>query len=148
MKPWVWIALGLVAVVGILFIPVRGRTQVPSMTLDWTAPGDDSLTGTATFYQLRRATSKPDTTSLAAMDAWWAAATPCTGLPIPAIAGTRQSTVVLPSTGTVFSPGTYYFVLKACDERPNCSPYSNVAVGVVPVVDNTPPARVVDLLIR
>lgn len=143
MRRWIWAAAGLSLLVGVLFLPIRGRAQVPSITLDWTAPGDDSLTGTATLYLLRRATSRPDTTSLAAMDQWWNAATVCP-TPTPAIAGTRQSiTITAP-----FGPATYYFVLKSCDEVPNCSPYSNVAVKVVIQTDITPPARVIDLFAR
>jgi hypothetical protein len=143
-KPWIWIVLGIVALAGlILMLPVGGQAQVPSLTLDWTAPGDDSLIGTATTYQLRRATSRPDTTSLASMDAWWNAATVCP-VPVPAVAGTRQTiTITAP-----FGPAAYYFVLKSCDEVPNCSPYSNVAVRVVVASDTTPPARVIDLIVR
>lgn len=148
MKPWIWVLLGIVALIGILFIPLRLTAQIPSITLDWTATGDDSLVGTATIYQLRRSTVKPDTTSIAAMDAWWNAANVCTGLPVPTASGTKQSTIVIPNVGPTFAPGIYYFVLKICDEVPNCSPYSNVAVRVVPQMDTTPPARIIDLLAR
>jgi len=77
------------------------------------------------------------------MDAWWNAATVCP-VPVPAVAGTRQSiTITAP-----FGPATYYFVLKTCDEVPNCSPYSNVAVRLVTVADTTPPGRIIDLFAR
>lgn len=149
MKRWLWWLLGALGLVGvILFLPVPGRTQIPSITVEWTATGDDSMVGTSTLYQLRRSTIKPDTTSIAAMDSWWNAANACTGLPIPAISGTKQSTIVLPNVGPTFAPGTYYFVLKICDEVPNCSPYSNVAAKVVTQADITAPARVIDLFAR
>lgn len=127
----------------ILFLPLPGDAQVPSITLDWDAPGDDGNIGTASTYQLRRATSRPDTTSLVDMDAWWAAATVCP-VPVPAVAGTRQSITIT----AAFGPATYYFVLKTCDEVPNCSPYSNVAVRIITAADVTPPARVINLIAR
>lgn len=148
MKRILWSLFVLAILVGVLFIPLRLKAQIPSITVEWTATGDDSLAGTASLYQLRRSTVKPDTTSLAAMNAWWNAANICTGLPIPAVSGTKQSTVVVPNSGPAFSPGTYYFVIKICDEVPNCSPYSNVASIVVAQMDVTPPARIIDLFVR
>jgi hypothetical protein len=140
-----WIGLGALAVLGlILFVPFRGkgRAQTPSITLDWTAPGDDGVVGTATTYQMRWSSVRPDTTSQAAMDTWWASATNVTNLPTPQVSGTAQSKVVIGP----FSPGTYYFLMKACDEVPNCSLYSNLASKTI--TDTTPPNRIIDLLAR
>jgi len=141
-KTW----LGIVgAVVGLLFIllfvpliPVHA--QVPSITLDWTAPGDDGNVGTASTYEMRWSTSKPDTTTLAAMENWWSTATAVSAMPAPLPSGTTQSKTV---PGPFVTGTTYYFVIKACDEVANCSAYSNVASKFVP--DTLPPSRIIDL---
>lgn len=142
-----WV-IGIAIVVAALFalavfVPIQGHAQVPSITLDWTAPADDdgiASTGPATTYQMRWSTVRPDTTSTAAMDTWWAGATMVPGLPTPLVLGTTQSVTV---TGPFLTGTNYYFVMKACDEVPNCSGYSNVAVKFVP--DTTPPSRIIDL---
>lgn len=121
------------------------RAQVASLTLDWTATGDDGNVGTAAAYDLRYSTARPDTTTQATFTTWWNAATVATGLPTPAVAGTAQSVTVTPTGG--FLPGTtYYFVFRARDEAGNWSPFSNVAFRAV--LDSTSPARVGDLRVR
>lgn len=146
-----WLLFGgiLLIVAVLLFLPIipgRAQAQVPSITLDWTAPADDDAdasSGPATSYQMRWSSTRPDTTSQAAMDSWWATATAVASLPTPAVLGTAQSVTV---PGPFPSGRTYYFVMKACDEVPNCSVYSNVAAKVVP--DTLPPSRIVDLRVR
>jgi hypothetical protein len=119
--------------------------QSPSITLDWTAPGDDGNVGTATSYEMRWATTRPDTTSATTFNSWWATATIVTGLPNPQIAGTSQSVTVTPVGG--FASGrTYYFVMRTADEVPNWSGYSNVAWKAI--IDLVPPAAVTDLRVR
>lgn len=143
-KTWLSVAFILILVVCFIpFLPGKAQSQVPSITLEWTAGGDDGTVGTASTYQMRWSTVRPDTTSIASMDTWWAGATAVSGLPIPMISGTRQTMVV---AGPFAAGQTYYFVLKACDEVPLCSPYSNVAAK--PVADTTPPSRIVDLIVR
>ena len=72
-----------------------------SITLTWTAPGDDGSTGTATTYDIRYSTS-------AITEGNWASATQVTGEPTPAAAGTNQTMVV-----SGLSPSTtYYFAIK------------------------------------
>lgn len=94
-----------------------------ALTLSWTSPGDDSLTGTATQFDLRYSTS-PITA------ANFSTCTRVTGLPAPAPAGTTQSfTVPGLSTST-----TYYFTIKAADERGNWSGLSNVVVRTATAV--------------
>ena len=141
------VALGILAfVVAALFLPIipgEAVAQVPSITLDWTAPGDDGDIGSATTYEMRWSEVAPDTTSSTAMGSWWAAANIVGGLPVPLVSGTAQSTVVV---GPFPSGRSYYFVMRACDEVPNCSAYSNVAMKVVP--DTAPPSRIVDLRVR
>ena len=89
-----------------------------SITLEWTAPGDDGNTGTARSYNLRYSTA-PITGNN------FNNATPVTNLPSPSPAGTRQSF----SIGGLLSGTTYYFALKTTDEFGNVSPLSNVVSG-------------------
>ena len=89
-----------------------------SATLAWTAVGDDSLTGTATSYEVRYSTA-PITA------ANFASATAATGVPAPAAPGTAQSVVVRGLSRQV----TYYFALRTADEAGNLSALSNVPVG-------------------
>jgi hypothetical protein len=65
-----------------------------AVTLSWTAPGDDGATGTASVYDLRWAVSAIEAGN-------WDAATPASGEPAPAVAGSAQSAVV-----TFSRPGT------------------------------------------
>ncbi|RED56597.1 fibronectin type III domain-containing protein [Cohnella lupini] len=95
-----------------------GTVTAASVSLNWTAPGDDGSTGTATSYDVRY--------SLSAINAGnWASATPATGEPTPVAAGGSQSFVV-----TGLSANTaYYFAVKTQDEVPNVSALSNVATA-------------------
>jgi hypothetical protein len=103
-----------------------------SITLSWTAPGDDGSTGTATTYDIRYSTS-------AITDANWGSATQVTGEPAPAAAGTAQNMTVSGLT----SDTTYHFALKTSDEVPNVSALSNVPSGRTS--DVTAPAAVTNL---
>lgn len=95
------------------------QTPTPSITLIWTAPGDDSLTGTATRYDLRMSPS-------AITEANFAAAYQITFAPSPTRAGTQQQLSILN-----LSPGTrYYFAIKSRDEAGNWSKVSNLASSV------------------
>ncbi len=105
-----------------------------SITLNWTAPGDDSSSGTATQYDVRYSLS-PITESN------WDAATQATGEPTPQPAGSAETFEVFglaPST-------TYYFAIKAADEVPNWSAMSNV-ISKTTEAENTPPGTVADLV--
>ncbi|HET9252054.1 MAG TPA: hypothetical protein VFP58_08065 [Candidatus Eisenbacteria bacterium] len=111
-----------------------------SITLVWTAPGDDGTIGRATRYDLRysaNAISGTDTTS------WWNAATVVnmTGK-VPSVSGALDSMAVSGLTAGV----RYYAVIRAADEVPNWSRYSNVASFLVG--DQIPPRQVVDLIAR
>jgi fibronectin type III domain protein len=110
-----------------------------SVTLLWTAPGDDGTTGTASSYDVRyRTTTIVGTDTLT----WWNGAARVTNLPTPRPSGSTDSITVrglLPVT-------TYYFILKAADEVPNWSGYSNVAVKTTSG-DAVPPAAVTDLAV-
>ena len=86
-----------------------------SVTLTWTAPGDDGNIGTATLYDIRYSTSPVDESN-------WDQATQVTGEPAPQVAGSAESFDV-----TGLDPGTvYYFAIKTADEVSNWSPISNV----------------------
>lgn len=129
--------------INIILKATPAAAQIPAATLSWTAPGDDGGSGTATSYQMRYTTMRPDTTSQATIDNWWFVATPVTTLPVPQLSGTTQFVNVAPMGGFM-ARQTYYFVMKACDEVTNCSVYSNVAVFVVPG-DLLAPRRTNDL---
>ncbi|UCD17371.1 MAG: fibronectin type III domain-containing protein [Candidatus Zixiibacteriota bacterium] len=103
-----------------------------SVTLAWTAPGDDGNSGTASQYDIRYATWPITDTN-------WAAATQVISEPAPQPAGSAESFTIAdldPST-------TYYFVIRTADEVPNWSDLSNIAQATT--VDNVPPAAIDDL---
>lgn len=114
-----------------LLAPTTVRAQgagSDTLTLVWTAPGDDGSVGTAASYEVRMSGS-PITAGN------WASASLITGAPNPLPAGTRQSLIVRGLTrGT-----TYYFAIKATDDASNVAPISNV-VRWDWVFDTAPPA--------
>ncbi len=120
--------------------PAALALSVPSMTdttvtLAWTAVGDDSLTGTATSYDVRFSNA-PIT------EANWAGATPATGEPAPAAPGTAQNFTVRGLSRQV----SYYFAAKTSDEAGNISAISNVPNVTTP--DTKPPAAITDLVVN
>ncbi len=88
------------------------------VTLRWTAPGDDGSIGRATAYDLRWAPWPID-------DSNFADATPVSGEPAPAIAGTAESFRIEGLT----DGAVCYFALRAADERSNWGPVSNLAAA-------------------
>ncbi len=127
-------ALGLC----LFLVPEGSRAQTTAqVTLLWTAPGDDGNVGRATSYALRyRTVGITGTDTLA----WWSAATIASGLPTPGTAGSTDSVQVQNLTPLT----TYYFIIRAADEVPNWSGFSNVAVKSTGG-DNTAPAAIADL---
>jgi len=101
-------------------------------TLSWSAVGDDSLTGTATSYDIRYSTSPITTTN-------WTSANQVTGEPTPASPGTTQTYVVR----SLVREGTYYFAMKVSDDAGNVSPLSNVPTATTP--DSAPPSAILNL---
>jgi hypothetical protein len=86
-----------------------------TVDLSWTATGDDGKVGTASAYDLRYSTA-----TITAGN--WASGTKVTGLPKPAVPGTKESFKV-----TGLTPNTkYYFAIKAMDEKNNTAAISNV----------------------
>jgi subtilisin family serine protease len=88
--------------------------QSTRVTLTWTAPGDDSSSGTASSYDIRWSMSPIDNGN-------FAAATKVPNQLRPQSAGSPESFVV---RGLTFST-TYYFAVKAADEWGNSSDVSN-----------------------
>ena len=87
-----------------------------SITLTWTAPGDNLISGTAYEFDLRYST---DSTVLAE----WTQALEATGEPVPGVAGTPETTTVSGLTTNT----KYYFALKTRDNSDNWSGISNIA---------------------
>jgi hypothetical protein len=90
-----------------------------SVTLTWTAPGDDGDAGTASEYDIRYS-SHPIT------EANWEACTQATAEPEPAASGTGQS-VTIDTAGK----RDLHFGLKTADEASNWSGLSNVVTASV-----------------
>ncbi len=108
-----------------------------SVRLTWTTPGDDSLSGTASQFDLRFSTSAITAANFASATRW-------NGTPTPTASGTTQSTTV-----TGLSPNTtYWFAIKTADEVPNWSGLSNVISRItLTSPDTIRPAQVAGLAI-
>jgi Fibronectin type III domain len=88
-----------------------------AVTLRWTAPGDDGMSGRATAYQLRYSMA-PIT------EASFDAATPVAGVPAPGLPGSTETFMV----SGLLPNRMYYFAVKTLDEAGNRSALSNVVV--------------------
>lgn len=107
----------LVLVLGWLAVPTAAHAQDPwnSITLTWTTPGDDGMSGTASQFDLRYSTSPITASNFNQATRWQ-------GTPAPGSSGSTQSVVV-----TGLQPNTnYWFAIKTADEVPNWSVISNV----------------------
>lgn len=111
-----------------------GAITDTTIAVQWNAVGDDSLTGTASAYDVRYSTT-PITT------ANWASATQVSGEPAPAGPGTSQGVVVR----GLSRQRTYYIAAIVTDEAGNPSALSNVVQATTP--DTASPASVTDLAI-
>lgn len=107
------------------------RSAAASVTLRWTAPGDDETIGRATAYQLRY-TNTPIT------EASFDGATPVVGIPAPGLPGSTETFTV---SGLVPNQ-VYFFAIKTLDEAGNRSGLSNVVAypSPVTVVEDSPAA--------
>lgn len=92
-----------------------------SVTLTWTAPGDDGTIGTASSYLIKYL-DQPITA------ANFASAVTAANPPIPKPAGSVETFKV----SGLLSNKTYYFALKALDEAGNVSDLSNVVSALTP----------------
>ncbi len=89
-----------------------------SVTLTWTATGDDGMTGQASAFDLRYAAG--DTAAFV-----WEQASHASGLPTPGTAGTLHTFTV---TGLA-ADSPYTFALKSVDEKGNASLISHRVPG-------------------
>jgi subtilisin family serine protease len=108
------------------------------MSLHWTASGDDGGDGTAFSYDVRY--SKAPIT-----EQNFAAATPATGEPVPAPAGSSQQMIV---NGLEFST-SYHFALRVLDDFGNASAVGNDATATTlgpPDIAVAPDSLSADLL--
>src|SRR5262245_22701653 len=130
-RPQGWGSLLLAGVLLLVLAPLVAHAQgVDTVTVTWTAPGDDGAVGTASSYELRMSTAQITAAN-------WDQATIVTNDPLPAprAAGTRQKSVIRGLTqGT-----TYWFAIKTTDDVGNQSAISNV-VRWDWVYDSAPPA--------
>lgn len=112
-------------------LAVTGTTGT-SMSIRWTAPGDDGTSGTASSYDVRYSTSAITSSN-------WGSASQATGEPAPAAAGTQQTFTINGLTPS----RTYYVAIRATDSSGNVSALSNVPTGTT--ADTIAPAPVRDL---
>jgi len=137
MRPTPWNALATLAaaltLIALAAPSTHAQVTETGVTLAWTAPGDDSLTGRATRYDLRW--SRSPITSLAD----FTLATPVTGLAAPQPAGSPETASV-----TGLTPATtYWFSLRTFDEVGNGSALSNLVSATTSVsTDVIRPAKV------
>jgi phosphodiesterase/alkaline phosphatase D-like protein len=109
-----------------------------SITLTWTAPGDDGTTGTAAGYDVRYSTSGEIT------EGNWDSTTVFTQSWTPLASGSSESHVVDGLTDNT----KYWFAVKAFDEGPNRGDVSNSpSATTVTLADTTPPSTITDLVV-
>lgn len=87
-----------------------------SVTLSWTAPGNDGGSGRAASYDVRYSTTNITN------DVDFDVATKVDKIPAPQTAGSTENLEVI----GLNSSTTYYFAIKASDEAPNTSGLSNI----------------------
>lgn len=129
-------SVGLASVLGgmVLQLAIQGphatvlsSDSTNSVSLTWTAPGDDGNVGTAAAYTVKYST-EPLT------ELTWAAAPAAVNPPTPLVAGSTESFTV-----TGLTPGTLYnFAVKTTDDAGNESSISNVATKRTDVIACTP----------
>ena len=119
------------AVSDLTLTPVGGTTT-PTLTVSWTAPGDDGHEGIATLYDLRLSESPISAANFESAHSIAA--------PTPSPASTPEAVTL-----DGLEPGrVYYAALITEDERGNRSTLSNVAT--TETVDEVPPSQVTDLV--
>ena len=106
-----------------------------SVTLQWTAPGDDGTTGIATWYDLRVARSGAITGSNFDAARHYE-------ITIPKAAGMTETVTV----SGLLQGTRYWFALTASDDVPNWSGVSNSPTALTPP-DTTRPAAITNLAV-
>lgn len=107
-------------------------SEAATVTLRWTAPGDDGNVGTASQYDVRYSTSN-------ITNANYNNASQATGEPAPKAAGQSEQFTI----SNLAANTTYYFAIKSADEATNWSGLSNVVSFTTG--DETAPASIADL---
>src|SRR3989339_1312791 len=109
-----------------------------TVVIQWTAPGDDGVAGTASFYDIRYSNVYSEVSN------WSGSASKCGSELMPTEAGNIQAYKIKDLT-----PDTVYYVgIKVGDEVPNWSDVSNVlAVKTDVIPDTVPPGKIVDLAV-
>ncbi len=103
--------------VALMLAPVFAHAQErDTVTVSWTAPGDDATFGTAAQYELRYSDAPINSSNFTQAEM-------VSGMPLPRAAGTRQSVVVRGLTPGVI----YYFAMRTADDAGNWSGISNIA---------------------
>jgi hypothetical protein len=111
------VAAALISISG-LATQAKAAGSSASVTLEWTAPGDDSLVGRAAQYDIRYHVLPLSEANFSVIG------NRVTNVPAPSPAGTTERFTV-----TGLNPGTsYYFAIKTADEKGNWSRISNVVV--------------------
>ncbi|HTD80915.1 MAG TPA: Ig-like domain-containing protein, partial [Thermoplasmata archaeon] len=101
-------------------------TGTQSVSLHWTAPGDDGTAGTATSYDARYSSSGPLT------DANFASGTSI-ATPMPGLAGTSETV----NLGGLTPSTRYWFAIRTRDEVPNWALISNVPDATTQTLPDT-----------
>jgi hypothetical protein len=98
------------ALMGLGTAILPGVSEAATVTLHWTAPGDDGTAGTAAQYDVRHSTSNITVAN-------YGSATQATGEPTPKAAGQAEQFVI----SNLAANTTYYFAVKTADEAANWS---------------------------
>lgn len=109
----------------------QGTTGGQSVRFTFTAVGDDSLTGTASSYDIRYRTDVPVT------EGNWATSTQAVGEPFPKASGQSENFIL----GGFNQLTTYYFGMKVSDEVPFTSALSNTDTTLTLKLDEIRPAQ-------
>jgi hypothetical protein len=112
------------------------HTDTVSITLTWTASGDDSLDGVASAYDIRYSITPIDRSS-------WLSATQCPNEQVPLTAGSMETYIV----EGLSQETTYYLAIKVGDDAPSWSGLSNIVEAATREsgYDGISPASVDDL---
>lgn len=105
-----------------------------SVTLAWTAPGDNGTEGTAARYDIRYSQGEIDADNFATATQW-------PDPPAPSAAGATDSVTITSLTIGM----EYTFALVSYDEADNPSALSNIARAIPGSTDTDPPTAVSDL---
>ena len=96
-----------------------------TVTLQWTAPGDDGTSGTVSGYDIRYSTTYPS--SYSSIENWFNSAIATTNINFDPVILSPAGSIQKATVKGLSSGTNYYFGLKVRDEAYNWSPVSNWA---------------------